>query len=193
MKKKLLDQIRDEIRIHHYSIRTEEAYTQWAKRFILFHNKRHPTEMGAAEIKAFLTHLAVDESVASSTQNQALNSIMFLYKAVLNQQVDDFSNFIRAKRPQKLPVVLNKVEVDKLFLNLDGVYHLIAKLLYGSGLRLLEALRLRVKDIDFNYKEITVRDGKGAKDRVTILPLSCIESLQLNLKKNQNYSPARFN
>ena len=183
MPKKLLDQVRDEIRYRHYSIRTEEAYTQWIKRFILYHNKKHPAQMGAKEIKEYLTYLAVKQKVASSTQNQALNALVFLYKEVLKLEIADFSEFKKAKRPAKIPLVLNEIEIDKLFQNLDGVYYLIAKLLYGSGLRLLEALRLRVKDIDFTYKEITVRDGKGAKDRVTLLPVSAIESLKLHLKK----------
>ena len=170
MPKKLLDQVRDEIRYRHYSIRTEEAYTQWIKRFILYHNKKHPAQMGAKEIKEYLTYLAVKQKVASSTQNQALNALVFLYKEVLKLEIADFSEFKKAKRPAKIPLVLNEIEIDKLFQNLDGVYYLIAKLLYGSGLRLLEALRLRVKDIDFTYKEITVRDGKGAKDRYIPLP-----------------------
>ena len=183
MSKNLLDQVPDEIRYRHYSIRTEEAYTQWIKRFILFHKKKHPLEMGAAEIKEYLTYLAVNQNVASSTQNQALNAIVFLYKEILKQEIKDFSDFKRAKRPSKTPMVLNETEIDKLFQNLDGVYYLIAKLLYGSGLRLLEALHLRVKDIDFTYKEVTVRDGKGAKDRVTLLPVSSIALLKLHLKK----------
>jgi integron integrase len=183
MAKKLLDLVRDEIRYRHYSIRTEQAYVQWIKRFIIFHNKKHPAQMGAKEIKEYLTYLAVKQSVSSSTQNQALNAIIFLYKDVLKQNVEDFSDFKRAKLPQKVPLVLNQLEIEKLFQNLDGVYFLIAKLLYGSGLRLLEALRLRIKDIDFTYKEITVRDGKGAKDRVTLLPVSAIEPLKLHLKK----------
>jgi len=183
MKKKLLIQLRDEIRTRHYSIRTEEAYTQWVKRFILFHNKRHPAEMGADEISSFLTHLAVYERVAASTQNQALNAIIFLYKEVLKLELNNLSNLIRAKRPEKLPVVLNKDEIEKILPNLDGVYHLIAGLLYGSGLRLLECLRMRVQDIDYKYKEITIRDGKGGKDRITILPASYTETLKLHLKK----------
>ncbi len=183
MEKKLLGRVRDEIRYRHYSIRTEGAYLQWIKRFILFHNKKHPSEMGAAEIKEYLTFLAVKGKVASSTQNQALNAIIFLYKNVLNMDIADFSDFKRAKKPVKLPVVLNPDEINKLFMHLEGVYFLIAKLLYGSGLRLLEALRLRIKDVDFTYKEITVRDGKGAKDRVTILPDSIITALKLHLKK----------
>ncbi len=183
MSKKLLDRVRDEIRYRHYSIRTEEAYTQWIRRFILFHNKKHPVEMGAGEIKAYLTHLAVEGHVAASTQNQALNAIVFLYKQVLKQDIADFSDFKRAKRPAKRPLVLNEDEIDQLFKHIAGVYFIIAKLLYGSGLRLLESLRLRVKDIDFKYKEITVRDGKGEKDRVTVLPASVIAPLKLHLKK----------
>lgn len=183
MKKKLLNQLRDEIRLRHYSIRTEQAYTQWVKRFILFHNERHPAEMGAPEINAFLSHLAVVGNVAASTQNQALNAVVFFYKEILKKQLDDFDTLIRAKKPQKLPVVLNKDEIESLFLQLNSVYRLIARLLYGSGLRLIEALRLRVKDIDFKYKQITVRHGKGAKDRVTMLPSSYSAQLYLHLKK----------
>jgi integron integrase len=183
MKKKLLDQLSDEIRIRHYSIRTEQAYTQWVKRFILFNNKQHPAQLGAAQINAYLSHLAIAENVAASTQNQALNAIIFFYKEVLKITPPDFSSFIRAKRPQKLPIVLSKEEIHKIFGQLCGVYHLIASLLYGCGLRLMESLRLRVKDIDFNYKQITIRDGKGGKDRVTILPTACSNTLQLHLKK----------
>lgn len=183
MKKKLLDQLCDEIRVRHYSIRTEQAYTQWVKRFILFHNKRHPAEMGAPEISMFLSHLAVVGNVAASTQNQALNAIVFFYKQVIKKELKDFDTLIRAKNHKKLPVVLNKDEINSLFPHLNGVYRLIAGLLYGSGLRLLEALRLRVKDIDFKYKQVTVRHGKGAKDRVTMLPASYSAQLQLHLKK----------
>lgn len=185
MKKKLLQQLRDEIRTRHYSYRTEQAYTQWVKRYIFFYNKKHPQEMGAEEIRKYLNYLAVGRNVAASTQNQALNAIIFLYKEVLKLPVADFSTFIRAKRPPKLPVVLSKEEVVSILSNLKGVYYLLASLLYGSGLRLLETLRLRVKDIDFKYKQLTIRSGKGNKDRVTIFPEKISEKLQLHLKKNK--------
>jgi len=181
-KKKLLDQVRDIIRLKHYSIRTEKAYVNWIRRYILFHNKRHPKEMGSREIEDFLTHLAVDENVAASTQNQAFNALLFLYREVLNIQLDDSINAIRAKRPKRLPTVLTKEELHRIFDAMSGTYLLMAKLLYGSGLRLMECLRLRVKDIDFEQNQITVREGKGMKDRVTVLP----ESLKVLLKKHLN-------
>jgi integron integrase len=177
-KPKLLDQLRNAIRLRHYSIRTEEAYVQWAKRFILFHNKRHPKDMGRSEIEAFLTHLAVSGKVAASTQNQALNAIVFLYRELLGREIGELEAVVRAKRPPKLPVVFSVSETKRVLARLDGTTGLMARLLYGSGLRLMECLRLRVKDIDFEYRQITVRDGKGAKDRVTMLPASLIAPLQ---------------
>jgi integron integrase len=179
---KLLDQARGIIRAKHYSIRTEDAYLDWMKRFILFHNKRHPKEMGEPEVTQFLTHLAVENKIAASTQNQAMAAILFLYKEVLKQPLDWLQNVVRAKQPERLPVVLTKDEVRSLLQHLDGDKWLIASLLYGAGLRLLEALRLRVKDIDFGYNQIIVRDGKGAKDRVTMLPLTLKEALRQQLK-----------
>ncbi len=180
---KLLDEVRDAIRVRHYSIRTEQAYADWIRRFIIFHNKRHPSEMGEKEIGEFLTHLAVNRNVAASTQNQALSAILFLYKHVLKQPLDWLQNVERAKKPERLPVVLTIDEVRALLSQLKGVNHLIASLLYGSGLRLMEALRLRVKDIDFHYNQIIVRSGKGAKDRVTMLPASLKDPLREQLKR----------
>jgi len=169
-KPKLLDQLRDKIRIKHYSIRTEKSYLGWNRRFIFFHNKRHPKDMGAAEVEQFLTYLAVKLGVASSTQNQALSAILFLYKEVLGIELPWLNNVTRAKRPEKLPVVFSKNEIKAVMANLDGVHWIVANLLYGAGLRLMECLRLRVKDIDFDYQQITIRNGKGKKDRVTMLP-----------------------
>jgi integrase len=160
-KPKLLEQVRNTLRVNHYSLRTEEAYLQWIRRFILFHGKRHPAEMGAPEIDAFLSHLAVEGDVSASTQNQALNAIVFLYKHVLKIDLGDFSQFTRAKRPRKLPVVLTQNEVARLLNALEPPFWLMATLLYGSGLRLMDCLRLRVKDLDFGYQQIVVRDGKG--------------------------------
>lgn len=167
---KLLDQVRDAIRVRHYSIRTEEAYIQWIKRYIFFHNKKHPRDMGEAELSAFLTHLAVDKHVAASTQNQALSALLFLYKEVLGIQLDWLEDVVRAKRPQRLPVVLTTKEVQQIIDHIQGTNGLIARLMYGTGMRLMEAIRLRIKDIDFEYKQITIRDGKGGKDRKTVLP-----------------------
>jgi len=180
---KLLVQIRHEIRLKHYSIRTEEAYIKWIKRFILHHGKQHPKDMGVNEIREFLTYLAVKKNVAASTQNQALNAIAFLYNAVLKKPMGEIGEIVWAKRPPKLPVVFTKTEVIQVFENLQGNFNLIAGLLYGSGLRLLEALRLRVKDVEFSKNQIIVRDGKGGKDRVTMLPESIKEHFQLHLNK----------
>jgi integron integrase len=168
--KKLLHQVRDRLRLKHYSIRTERSYTNWSKRYILFHNKKHPKDMGEREIEQFLTHLAVEQKVAQSTQNQALNAIIFLYREVLDIELNDPINAIRAKRPQRLPAVLTQAEVKKLLNAMSGTPRIMAMLLYGAGLRLVECIRLRIKDIDFEKNQIIVRDGKVAKDRVTILP-----------------------
>ena len=180
--KKLLDQVRDAIRLKHYSIRTEEAYVNWIKRYILFHDKRHPTEMGAPEVEAFLTHLAVKENVAASTQNQALSALLFLYREVLHQDLGAI-DALRARRPKRLPTVLTKEETLRLIGCLSGTHQLMAKLIYGSGLRLMECLRLRVKDLDFDHRAIIVRDGKGAEDRMTVLPDSLIPLLQEHLQR----------
>ena len=173
--------VREAIRVRHYSIRTEEAYVQWVKRFILFHGKRHPAEMGEAEVAAFLTHLAVVGDVASSTQNQALNALVFLYDNVLGRPLGECVGIVRAKRPQRVPMVLTPAEVGRILGNLNKVYWLIGCLQYGSGLRLLESLRLRVKDLDFDHRAILVRDSKGAKDRVVTLPDELIVPLKRHL------------
>jgi integron integrase len=182
-KKKLLDQVRDAIRRKHYSVRTEQAYVYWIKRFIFFHNRRHPKEMGAPEIEAFLTHLAVNENVAASTQNQALSALLFLYREVLKHPIEGEIHAARAKRPKRLPTVLTREEVQRVLDAMSGTQRLVAQLRYGSSLRLLEALRLRVKDLDFAQHQIVVRDGKGFKDRVTVLPESLIRPLKEHLKR----------
>ncbi len=182
MAKKLLDQLREVLRLKHYSYRTEQAYLRWIQRFILFHNKRHPREMGAPEIQAFLAHLAVEGNVSASTQNQALSALLFLYREVIHKEIDPVL-LPSAKRPKRLPTVLTRDEVLRLLDHLDGVYKLMAQLLYGSGLRLMEGLRLRVKDLDFTYCTITVRDGKGEKDRITLLPQSLVEPLRKHLEE----------
>ena len=179
--KKLLDQVRDALRLKHYSIRTENSYVDWIRRYILFHHKRHPAEMGTAEIEAFLTHLAVEEHVAASTQNQALSALLFLYREVLHQDPGPI-DALRARKPKRLPTVLTRDEVQRVIAQMSGTHQLMAKLLYGSGLRLMECLRLRVKDVDFTMRTITVRDGKGGQDRVTILPDSLIPPLQEHLQ-----------
>ncbi|MDD2725497.1 MAG: integron integrase [Methylovulum sp.] len=178
---KLLDQVRDRIRVKHYSISTEKLYVHWIKRFILFHGKRHPAEMGSPEIEMFLTHLAVDGQVSASTQNQALSALLFLYKEVLVLDLPLLENVVRAKRPQRLPVVLTRTEVRAVLVRMKGVYALMAHLLYGTGMRLMECVRLRVKDVDFGRGEIMVRCGKGGKDRVTMLPSSVVAGLQAHL------------
>jgi integron integrase len=175
---KLLDQVREVIRMKHYSIRTEQAYVDWIKRYIFFHNKRHPQEMGEDEIRSFISDLASKKSVAASTQTVALSALLFLYRDVLRKDLPYVEGIERAKKPERLPVVFTKAEVHKVLSRLDGVPYLIASLLYGAGLRLMDALRLRVKDIDFERNEIVVREGKGAKDRVTMLPRSIKARLQ---------------
>lgn len=180
-KPKLLDQLRIVIRTRHYSLRTEETYVDWARRYILFHDKRHPKDMGANEVEAFLSHLAVERHVSASTQNQAKAALLFLYKHVLDIDLPWLDEITHAKRWQRLPVVLTQSEIRVLFGQLSGTMGLIASLLYGSGLRLLEGLRLRVKDLDFEMRQITVREGKGNKDRVTMLPESLIPGLREHL------------
>lgn len=180
---KLLDQLRERIRRFNYSLRTEDAYLHWVKRFILFHNKRHPSQLGEKEVEAFLSHLAVDRNVTASTQNLALAAILFLYKEVLKIDLDWLENIQRAKKPARLPTVLSRPEINAVIAQMDGTSWLMASLLYGTGMRLMECIRLRVKDIDFHYDQITIRDGKGAKDRVTMLPRSLVEPLQKQLKK----------
>jgi integron integrase len=178
---KLLDQVRQKIRLRHYSIRTEEAYVNWAKRFILFHNKKHPKEMGRKEVEAFLTHLAVDGKVAASTQNQAFNALLFLYEKVLGLDVFHEIDALRAKQPERLPTVLTFEETMAVIDSMSGVFQLIVKVLYGSGLRGIECVRLRVKDVDFKMNQIIVRNGKGQKDRATMLPEEVKEPLQNHL------------
>jgi len=182
---KLLDQMRDVLRLKHMSLRTEEAYVVWVRRFILFHHKRHPTDMGAPEIRAFLTHLAVHGNVAASTQNGALNALLFLYRHVLKQPFPELGEIERAKRPQRMPTVFTQDEVKAVLAQLSGINYLMASLLYGAGLRLMECVRLRVHNLDFAYHQITVRDGKGAHDRVTMLPRALAEPLQRHLTKIQ--------
>ena len=174
---KLLDLVREKLRLLHYSIRTEDQYVQWIKRFILFHGKRHPREMGGGEVTAFLTDLAVRGKVAASTQNQALSALLFLYREVLAVDLPWMDEVVRAKRPARLPVVLTQNEVAAVLLRMQGVYALMAQLLYGTGMRLMECVRLRIKDVDFDRNEIVVRDGKGAKDRRVPLPQKLKEPL----------------
>jgi integron integrase len=182
---RLLDQVREACRVRHYSARTERVYAQWVKRFVLFHGKRHPREMGAAEVSGFLSHLAVVGRVSASTQNQALAALVFLYSVVLGRDGRELQleELVRARRPARRPVVLTRAEVDALLAGLDGEAWLVASLLYGAGLRLLEGLRLRVKDLDFARGEIAVRDGKGRKDRVTMLPHALHEPLRAQLER----------
>jgi integron integrase len=178
-----LDRVRAVARVRHLSIRTEQAYTDWIRRFILFHQKRHPSEMGEEEVRQFLSHLAVEGKVAASTQNVALCALLFLYRDVLGVELPYVGGILRVKRPARVPVVFTRGEVSSLMSHLTGTYSLIAGLLYGSGLRLMEAVRLRVKDIDFEYKEILVRDGKGEKDRRTLLPRPLAEPLRHQLER----------
>jgi integron integrase len=182
-KPKLLEQMKSIMRTAHYSRRTEEAYLMWARQFILFHGKRHPREMGEGEVGAFLTHLAVNRNVAASTQNQALAALLYLYGKVLEKPLGWLDGQItRAKTPQRRPLVLTSEEVKAVLAHLHGERRLVAQLLYGSGLRLMEGLRLRVQDVDFSYRTITVREGKGFKDRVTMLPEGLAEPLRLHLE-----------
>lgn len=179
----LLDQVRDVIRKKHYSIRTEQAYVERVKRFVLFHNKRHPKYMGEKEISEYLSHLATEQKVAASTQNQALNAIVFLYKHVLRIELGDFGHIERSKRPERLPTVMAKSEVSRVLAAMSGTYGLMTKLIYGCGLRLMECVRLRIKDIDFERNQVIVRDGKGMKDRVTMLPEQLKPSLLEHLAR----------
>lgn len=180
-KVKLLDQVRAVARMRHLSPRTEDVYHNFIKRYILFHGKRHPKEMGADEISVFLTHLAVEEKVSASTQNQAFFALLFLYRNVLRIDLPKIENVLRAKRSEHLPVVFTPKEAKAILANMAGVPFLAASLLYGAGLRLTEALRLRIKDVDFGAMQISVRDGKGAKDRTTMLPVSIVEPLKNHL------------
>lgn len=183
--KKILTQVHELMRIKHYSIRTEKSYINWMKRFYYFHKQKNPEEMGENEVNEFLNNLAVKEKVSASTQNQALNSLLFLYKNVLKRENFKFGNFTKAKKPKGIPVVLSKREIELIFSNLEGVYYLICNLLYGAGLRLNECLSLRIQDIDFDYSQIIIRRGKGSKDRRTMLPEKLINSIneQLVIRK----------
>jgi integron integrase len=180
---RLMDAFRSEIRLRHYSFRTQKAYVAWVLRYIRFHGKRHPKDLDGDAVRAYLSHLATDRHVAPATQAQALSAILFLYKRVLNVDLPWIDNVVRAHRPKRLPTVLDKAETHRVIAHLRGDYWLIAGLLYGSGLRLLEALRLRVKDLDLYHRRIMVRNGKGAKDRVTILPAGLTEPLRQHLAK----------
>ncbi len=180
---KLLAQVRGKIRLKHYSIRTEQAYLDWIKRYILHFDKRHPSEMGAVEVEVFLTYLAVERHVSASTQNQAKSALLFLYKEVLGVSLPWLDNVEQAKTPKRLPTVLTQKEVQAVLSRLSGTHWLIVSLLYGTGMRILEVLRLRVKDIDFERKEILIRDAKGFKDRVTMLPMTLIPTLKAHLLK----------
>ena len=179
----LLESVRREIRLRHYSIRTEQSYVDWCYRYILFHKKRHPSEMGAPEITAFLSHLATDLNVAASTQNQACCALVFLYKHVLDKDLPEFGEIVRAKKPKRLPVVLSAGETASVLSELSGLHRLMGDLLYGTGLRIVELIRLRVKDVDFNRRMITVRDGKGQKDRIAILPSELVPELKEHVAK----------
>lgn len=180
---RLLDAVRAEIRLRHYSFRTEKAYVDWILRFIRFHGRKHPKHMGGDEVRTFLSHLATDRQVSPATQAQALSALLFLYKRVLHIDLPWIDDVVRARRPKRLPTVLDKAEARRVIAHLRGDYWLIAGLLYGSGLRLLEALRLRVKDLDLYHHRLMVRDGKGAKDRVTIVSPTLIEPLRQHLAK----------
>lgn len=180
---KLLDQVVARLRVKHYSLRTEKTYVDWIKRYIWFHGKRHPQEMGAPEVEAFLSHLAVERSVSASTQNQAKSALLFLYKEVLQIELPWLDKVTQAKAPKRLPVVMTRDEVQSVLARMDGSVWLIASLLYGSGLRIMECLRLRVKDVDFGRGEILVREGKGFKDRVTMLPASLVHPLKQHLER----------
>ncbi|MEP6934774.1 MAG: integron integrase, partial [Nitrospirota bacterium] len=179
----VLEDLRTALQARHYSRRTEQAYGHWVARFLHFHQGRHPAEMAEPDINRFLTHLAVTEQVSASTQNQALAALLFLYRHVIGRNVGDLSEVIRARKPERLPVVMTREEVKAVLANLTGEKRLMASLMYGAGLRLMECLRLRVQDIDFSRNEILVRDGKGAKDRITMLPESLNAPLQAHFKK----------
>src|SRR5207253_4714628 len=180
--RKLLDQVSDVARLRHLSFRTEETYRNWIKRFILFHRKRHPRELDAEAVRVFLTHLAVNEQVAASTQNQAFNALLFLYRQVLKMEPPNIEGVERARISRNRPVVFTKEEANAVIAHLKSEHHLIASLLYGSGLRIMEAVRLRVKDIDFSRSELTVRDGKGENDRLTMLPESIKPALMVQIE-----------
>ena len=181
-----LNEVIRAVRVRHYSMRTEQAYVGWIKRYILFHGKRHPRDMGVEEVGAFLSFLAMDRNVAASTQNQALNALVFLYKAVLDKPLGELQGVVRAKKPRRLPAVLSRNEVMLVLRNLQGHHWLAACLLYGSGLRLMECVRLRVKDLDFEHRAVIIREGKGGKDRIVTLPDELIVPLQRHLGSARN-------
>ena len=181
--KKLLDQVREVIRRKHYSRSTEKTYVLWIKRFIFFHQKRHPREMGEREIEAFLSSLAIQRKLSASTQNQAFNALLFLYRQVLHKELEESIQAVRAKRPQRIPTVLSREEAQRIIAAMEGVNKLVVQVLYGGGLRLMECLRLRVKDIDFELNQIVIHDGKGQKSRRTMLPEAIQEPLQIHLQR----------
>ena len=187
---RLLDEVRRVLRVKHYSLRTEVVYVGWIRRFILANGKRHPRDMGSDEVEAFLSLLAVQGKVAASTQNQALSALLFLYRCVLGVELPWLEGVTRAKRPQRVPTVLSREEVTRVLTRMDGRPWLLASLLYGTGMRLMEALRLRIKDVDFDRNEITVRQGKGAKDRRTILPRTLVEPLQREIQRARIFHEA---
>jgi len=180
---RLLDQVRNQIRAKHYSLRTEQAYVAWVRRIVIFHDKRHPLRMGGPEIERFLTELAVTRGVSAATQNQALAALLFFYLEVLGVPIPWLDNMTRARRPVRLPVVLSQVEVPAVLAGLRGDSWLVGSLLYGSGLRLLDALHLGVKDVDLDQRRLLVRDAKGAKDRVTLLPASLVDAMRVQIAK----------
>src|SRR5713101_10123485 len=180
---KLLDRVRATMRLDRYSPRTEAAYIDWIKRFIRFHGVRHPQEMGADEVKAFLSHLAIEMHVAASTQNQAFSALLFLYQEVLKQRLPWIDDIVRAQRPQKVPIVFTQEEARLVLSKISGTPRLMAHLLYGSGLRVMECVRLRVKDVDLGYLQITLRDGKGGRDRRTMVPVFLVEALRKQIAR----------
>ena len=182
-KPRLMDLVRDALRVRHYSYRTEQAYVGWIRRFILFHGKRHPSQMGADEVREFLSSLARERNVSAATQAQALAALLFLYRHVLGVDLPWVENIVRARRPKHLPVVLTRTEVKRVLAQMHGEYALVASLLYGAGLRLSEGLQLRMKDVDLVRRELLVRDGKGAKDRVSVVPLALVTSLREQMEK----------
>lgn len=180
---RLLEQVRQMLRVQHYSLRTEESYLYWIRYFIRFHKKRHPKDMSEKEVEAFLTHLAVDRKVSPSTQNQALSAILYLYKKVLKVELPWLNNVVRAKRKTYIPVVFTREEIKQLLAQFDGTYWLIFSLIYGAGLRISECARLRVKDVDFHYKQLIIRDSKGDRDRVTVFPIPLIDPIRTHLAR----------
>jgi integrase len=186
----LIDAVREKIRIRHYSLRTEKTYVGWIRRYVTFCGRRHPRELGTIEITTFLTHLAVDRKVSAATQNQSLQSLIFLYREVLQIDLPDITQVVRASIPARLPVVLSREEVRSVFAHIEGRLRLMVGLLYGSGLRLAEGLAVRVKDLDLEQRSLIVRNGKGGKDRVTIIPDQMVPALTEHLRAPQRLVPA---